>query len=171
MVPRIREPASEEDGIAGILEQLDVAWNAHDAGAFAAQFSVDADFTNVRGMQASGRDGVRRFMAPLFATMFRESEQRILRSPSRFLTSTLATVDVWWTMEGARTLDGLPRPTRYGLFDLGMRRERAGRRILVWHNMELSGPPPQDPNGWRFIVFDDRGPMGGSTGAAPTGRW
>ena len=101
---------AEEAEIRRIVEQLDVAWNSHDARAFADLFSTDANFTNVRGMQAEGRDVVERFMAPLFATMFGDSEQRMVRSKTQFLTDELATVDAWWTMDGARTLEGHPRP-------------------------------------------------------------
>lgn len=151
-------PAEGSD-IERIFQQLDEAWNCHDAAAFAGLFAPDADFTNVRGMQATGRAGIERFMTPLFATMFAGSRQTVLRSATRVLAAGLAAVDAWWSMEGARTLDGLPRPTRYGLASLVMRRDACGWRILVWHNMELAAQPPVDPAAWRFVIFDNRGPV------------
>jgi uncharacterized protein (TIGR02246 family) len=157
-----REREEDEARIKRVLTGLDVAWNAHDAPAFAESFCEDADFTNVRGMQVSGRRGVERFMAPLFATMFSGSEQRILRWSTRFLSPSLAAVDVWWTMRGARAVDGQDRPTRFGLFNLVMRKDAGDWRIAVWHNMELAGPPPEDPSAWRLVVFHNDGP------AAPT---
>jgi len=42
-------------------------------------------------------------------------------------------------MDGARALDGYPRPTRYGLANLLMSKVEEGWRILIWHNMELAG--------------------------------
>lgn len=155
-----------EAEIQRIIEQLDVAWNSHDAKAYADLFAVDADFTNVRGMQAQGREGVEAFMAPLFDTMFSDSEQRLLKSRARVLSDVLAAVDCWWTMDGARTLDGYPRPTRYGLTNLLMRKDPEGWRILVWHNMELVGPPPKDPRSWRFVIFHNEGQIEGNVGRA-----
>lgn len=157
-VPSVLATDAEEAEIGRVLKQLDVSWNLHDAHAFARLFSEDANFTNVRGMQASGRDDIERFMAPLFATMFADSEQRIQGSKTQFLTANLAAVDVWWTMEGARTLDGHLRPTRYGLFNLAMRKDQEGWRILIWHNMELGSPPPEDPGAWSFVIFHNNGP-------------
>ncbi|HEU5003437.1 MAG TPA: SgcJ/EcaC family oxidoreductase [Actinomycetota bacterium] len=152
------EERSDVTDIRQVLEQIDVAWNVHDASKFAALFTGDARFTNVRGMQARGRDGVERFVAPLFATMFSDSEQHTLRIDTAFLAPGLAAVDAWWTMHGARTLDGSPRPTRYGLFSLVMRTTTEGWRIAVWHNMELAGLPPEDPAAWRFVIFHNEGP-------------
>ncbi len=148
----------EEASIRLVLERLDDAWNEHDARAFAEPFCEDADFTNVRGMQAHGRAGVERFMEPLFATMFADSEQRILSSTSRFLTKDLAAVDAWWTMDGALTPYGQLRPTRYGLASLVMRKDPDCWRILLWHNMELEGPPPEDPSTWRPVIFHHESP-------------
>jgi uncharacterized protein (TIGR02246 family) len=116
-------------------------------------------------MQASGRDGVWQFMAPLFATMFRESEQQILRSQARFLTSRLAAMDVWWTMDGAPDARRPAAPDALWLFNLVMRKEREGWRILIWHNMELGGPPPEGLRAWRFVIFDSGGPVEGASSA------
>jgi uncharacterized protein (TIGR02246 family) len=49
------------------------AWNSHDAHAFAAIFARDADFTNVFGMVAQGREAIEGFHAPIFETMFRRA--------------------------------------------------------------------------------------------------
>lgn len=154
--------ADDEAEIRQVLHEIDLAWNAHDAARFAALFSLDADFTNVRGMQARNRTGVQRFIGPLLATMFADSEQRILRSRTRFLRGDLAAVDAWWTMRRARSVDGQARPIRYGLLNLVMRKEaHKGCRVLLWHNMELAAPPPEDPSAWRFVVFHNGGPADG----------
>lgn len=164
------DAAREEAAIQTVLEGLDAAWNAHDAHAFAAWFTEDADFTNVRGMQTSGRERVEWFMAPLFETMFADSRQHVVRSRIRFVAADLAAADVWWTMDGARTVDGQVRPTRYGLFDLLLRKDRGGWRILVWQNMELAGPPPEDPSAWRFAVFHNDGPAEQPAVSSPDAR-
>ena len=162
----VQRDAATDEAIAGLVAGLDLAWNAHDAAAFARLFAEDADFTNVRGMQARGRDGVERFMAPLFGTMFAGSVQQVLRSTTRYLTDGLAAVDVWWAMVGARMLDGQPRPKRYGLINLVLRRGPEGWRILVWHNTEYAARPADDPTAWRFVIFHNDGPAVGAPGPA-----
>ena len=50
--------APEEHAIRAVMDRFMDAWNHHDAKAFAAVFSEDADFTNVRGVGASGRANI-----------------------------------------------------------------------------------------------------------------
>ncbi|MGA7168309.1 MAG: SgcJ/EcaC family oxidoreductase, partial [Candidatus Sulfotelmatobacter sp.] len=46
---------ADEHAIRAVMDRFMDAWNHHDAEAFAAVFSQDADFTNVRGVGATGR--------------------------------------------------------------------------------------------------------------------
>ncbi len=70
---------ADEQAIHGVMDGFMDAWNHHDAKAFAALFSEDADFTNVRGMGASGRSSIEQFHAPMFATIFKNSHQKYTR--------------------------------------------------------------------------------------------
>jgi hypothetical protein len=45
---------------------FEVAFNAHDAKAFAALFLAKAEFTNVVGQSAKGRKEIEEFHAPMF---------------------------------------------------------------------------------------------------------
>jgi len=120
------------------------AWNKHDAHAFALTFAEDADFTNVLGAQAQGRDKIESFHAPTFAGMFKDSHLTDTVRSIRFLTADLAAVDVDWSMTGAKAPDGTPRPLRKGLLSWIMARQKDGLwLILVMHNTELMGSPMQ----------------------------
>lgn len=44
--------------VEALVARLEAAWNGADPAAFAAEFTADADFVNVRGDYASGRDVV-----------------------------------------------------------------------------------------------------------------
>ncbi len=46
---------------------------AHDAHLFASAFASDADFTNVCGMSASGRENIEQFHPQAFQKMFMQS--------------------------------------------------------------------------------------------------
>jgi uncharacterized protein (TIGR02246 family) len=115
------------------------AWNAHDAHAFAAIFARDADFTNVFGMGAEGREEVERFHRPIFETMFKDSCLAAIRMRTRPVRSDVAAVDVHWEMSGACDPAGNQWPNRLGLMSLLITREQGCWAIAVMHNMEL--PP------------------------------
>ena len=66
---------TDEHAIRRVMDRFVDAWNRHDAKAFAAVFSEDADFTNWRGVGASGRAKIEDFHAPVFATIFSKSPQ------------------------------------------------------------------------------------------------
>lgn len=97
-------PSNEqaESAVESLIDCLVAAWNVHDAGRFAAVFHEDADFTNVFGMHAQGREAIERFHAPIFETMFRDSHLSAPETRVRFIRPDVAAVDVHWEMTGAR---------------------------------------------------------------------
>lgn len=135
--------ASAHDGdraaISKTVASFVDAWNVHDAHAFAMTFTKDADFTNVAGVHAHSRAGVEAFHAPVFAGMFKDSHQTNTIRSIRFLTPSLAAVDVDWEMTGAKTPDGKPIPRRKGLLNYVMARQSDGSWLIeVMHNTELT---------------------------------
>ena len=81
-----------------LMDRFMGAWNRHDAHAFAAVFAEDADFTNWRGVGASGRSKIEEFHAPVFATIFKNSHQEYDDIKTRFIRDDIAAVDVHWKM-------------------------------------------------------------------------
>jgi uncharacterized protein (TIGR02246 family) len=122
------------------------AWNKHDVHAFAMTFTKDADFTNVAGTHARSRPAIEAFQAPLFAGIFKETHLTDMIRSIRFLTPTLAAVDVDWEMSGAKSPDGSPRPYRKGLLDFVMARQTDGSWLIeVMHNTDLTPSAPAPP--------------------------
>jgi uncharacterized protein (TIGR02246 family) len=103
---------ADERAIRAVMDRFMDAWNHHDAEAFAAVFSQDADFTNVRGVSATGRAKIEAFHAPVFATIFSRSHQEYTDIKTRFLRPDVAAVDVRWKMTGAMDPQGNSRPER-----------------------------------------------------------
>jgi uncharacterized protein (TIGR02246 family) len=133
--------AHEKDraAIAQTVANFVSAWNIHDAHAFAATFTDDADFTNVAGTPAQGRANIEMFHAPMFATIFKESHQTSTVRSIRFLTADLAAVDVDCELTGAKAPDGSPRPYRKTLINAVMQLQSDGSwLILILHNSELT---------------------------------
>jgi uncharacterized protein (TIGR02246 family) len=133
--------AAGEAGIRSVLAAFVEAWNKHDAEAFAMVFAEDADFTNVRGVGAHGRTEIASFHAPIFATTFKESRQKIVDARIRFIKPDVAAVDAWWEMTGAKTRDGQEIPLRKWLLNFVMTKTDSHWLIAVMHNMDLPVVP------------------------------
>ena len=132
---------TDENAIHAVINRFVDAWNHHDAKAFAAVFSEDADFTNVRGMGASGRAAIEAFHAPVFATIFSKSHLEYTDIKTRYLRSDIAAVDVRWKMTGAMDPQGNPWPEREGLLNFVMAKNDGRWEIAVMHNLEISALP------------------------------
>jgi len=107
----------------------------------------DAEFTNVRGVGASGRKDIEEFHARVFATIFKNSHQKYTAIKTRFIRPDVAEVDVHWEMTGPTDPAGNPVPLRLGLLNFVMTRSEMARtdekwQIVVMHNMDLPGPAP-----------------------------
>jgi uncharacterized protein (TIGR02246 family) len=120
-----------------LLDNLAKAWNVHDAKAFSMGFSEDADFTNVVGMSAHGRDSIEKFHEKPFATWFKNSSLKITEKKIRYITGDITEVDVWWEMTGAQAPSGKDIPLRKGLINLVITRSGDKWLILIMHNMDL----------------------------------
>jgi uncharacterized protein (TIGR02246 family) len=141
------DQAAIEQTLARFLD----AWNKHDANAFAMTFTEDADFTNVAGMHARGREAVKAFHLPIFATFFKDSHQTAQIRSIRFLSADLAAVDVDWQMTGAKS-QWNPNSDRKGLLNWLMSRQRDGAWLIeVMHNTELTNLPAIAAPGTRMV--------------------
>ena len=129
-----------DEAIQDLVRTLEAAWNRHDARAFAAAFAEDAEFTNVFGMVQRGRAGIEAAHAPIFKTMFKDSQLTVTETRVRLIRSDVAAVDVKWTMTGARDPHGNPWPARTGLLNWIVTRHGERWLIDVSHNMDLPSP-------------------------------
>ena len=133
---------TDEPALRAVVDQFMDAWNRHDANAFAAVFSEDADFTNWRGTGASGRSKIEEFHAPMFATVFSKSHQEYTDIKSRLLRPDIAAVDVHWKMTGMTDRQGNPLPAREGLLNFVMAKNGGRWEVVVMHNLDISALPP-----------------------------
>jgi uncharacterized protein (TIGR02246 family) len=129
--------AKDEERIKKVLTDFTDAWNIHDAKAFSNIFSEDADFTNVIGKGATGRNEIEKFHAPMFSTKFKDTYLKIIKSKIRFIKSDVAAVDTWWEMTGIKGLEGQDMPPRKGLLNFIVTKSSDSWLITVMHNMDL----------------------------------
>ena len=78
--------SDDEAAVRALVGRLEAAWNAADPDAFAAEFTPDADFVNVRGDYHSGRDAVAHGHEAIWKTIYAGSAIRYsltrLREPA-----------------------------------------------------------------------------------------
>jgi len=70
---------------AAIAARLEATWNSADAAGFAAEFTPDADFVNVRGDYGSGRGAIEAAHAHIWSTIYAGSTIRYSVSRCRQL--------------------------------------------------------------------------------------
>jgi uncharacterized protein (TIGR02246 family) len=75
-----------------LAARLESAWNAGDGRAFAAPLADDADFVNVMGMHARGRDAIAAGHEHIFATIYAGSTVRYTVESARLLRPDVALV-------------------------------------------------------------------------------
>jgi uncharacterized protein (TIGR02246 family) len=131
---------TNDPAIRAGMDRLMDAWNHHDAEAFGAVFSEDADFANRLGTGASGRAKIEEFHAPMLATICSKSHRDGINT--RFIRPDVAAVDVRWKMTGAIDAQANPRPEREGLLSFVMANSAGQREIAVMHNLDISALPP-----------------------------
>ncbi len=104
--PPPAEPAIRE----ALLRQAE-AWNHHDAKAWVAAFSDDAEFVNILGMSLVGRAEIEKRHAEIFASIFAHSRVVITTRKLRLLGTTAAVVETDYALSGYDRLPPGIRPT------------------------------------------------------------
>jgi uncharacterized protein (TIGR02246 family) len=91
MTSDIRETArsSDESAVRTLYQQLLASWNAHDATAFAAPFTDDAEVIGFDGSQMTGRAEIEATLKGIFADHETGAYVGIIRSV-RFLSPEVA---------------------------------------------------------------------------------
>jgi uncharacterized protein (TIGR02246 family) len=90
--------SGDREAIGTVVTRFTNAWNQHDAHAFSLVFAETADFTNVKGMGASGRVSIEQFHTGPFQTFFKASRLTTSLKTVRFIKPDVAAVDILWEM-------------------------------------------------------------------------
>ena len=91
--------ATDEAAIHRLVDLFTEGWNAKDGQACARPFAVDADFINIMGLKAHGRDLIARGHDEILATIFREAQISSAVESIRFIRPDVAVVDVALTLQ------------------------------------------------------------------------
>lgn len=100
-----------EAAVRALLSRQAEDWNRHDAKAWCAPFTEDAEFINILGMRLVGRAEIERRHAEIFSGIFRRSNVVVTTRKVRSLGPTSALAETDYEL---RDYDRLPpgfRPT------------------------------------------------------------
>jgi uncharacterized protein (TIGR02246 family) len=136
-------PTQDELAVRTLVDGLVAGWNAQDGTAFARQFAADADFTNVMGLHAHGREVIARGHDEIFATMFKGTTLTATIEQIRFLRPDVAVASVVLAL---RQRDGTP----WGAFPRSLAslvavRDGESWSIAVFRNMVPFERPAAGP--------------------------
>jgi uncharacterized protein (TIGR02246 family) len=110
-VPAIAaSPAGAEAAIQKVWQQFSDAWGRGDAQARAALWAEDASLINPFGVVARGRAAIEKVFEQENAGFAKGTTHTFSNFSYRFLTPTIAEVDVTGTIEGIRGADGTLMP-------------------------------------------------------------
>ena len=129
------------------VHDFETVFNNHDVKAFGSLFLPDAEFTNVVGASAKGRNAIEEFHAPMFEGRpgYFSFKNSILKNGApkiSVIKPDVASVDVFWTMDKCYLPDGTEAKNRRGLVTLLMVKQKGQWGIAIMHNAEL--PPGND---------------------------
>jgi uncharacterized protein (TIGR02246 family) len=128
---------NDEKAIKRVIMQFEEAWNKHDVDACSSLFRPDAEFTSWKGERAQGRENIRKFLAPLFKNILKQSTLKSTRNRIQFYGQDIATVDSEWEMTGLLDQSLKPIPDRKYIPLFIVRKERGTWLIAVMHNVML----------------------------------
>jgi uncharacterized protein (TIGR02246 family) len=143
-------PPSAEPAIRAALARQADAWNHHDAKAWVASFSEDAEFINILGMSLVGRAEIEKRHAEIFGGIFARSRVVVTTRKVRALGPTAALAETDYEL---RDYDRLPPGIRPTDADGTLRTrlkyiwelEQGQWRIVAAQNTAILPPPPSPP--------------------------
>jgi uncharacterized protein (TIGR02246 family) len=125
---------------AVLARRLEDAWNAWDGAAFAAPFADDADFVNVLGMHARGRDAIAAGHDGIFRGIYAESRVRYTVEAARLLAPGVALA----RLHASLTVPAGPMEgTHDGRITLVLMHDGGEWRIAAFQNTFIRDPATQ----------------------------
>jgi uncharacterized protein (TIGR02246 family) len=98
------QPTTASD-VTRLLEIIATGWNAASGTAFASAFADEADFINIMGLHARGREVIARGHDEILSTIFRGTRMIAVVDSVRFLRPDVAAVEATLSLQRA---DGQP---------------------------------------------------------------
>jgi uncharacterized protein (TIGR02246 family) len=139
-------PATDEQAIQKLADDLGNAWNRHDMKAWSDLFTEDADVVVITGKHLKGREEIFKYHDQLHKGVFKDRKGQGQLKDLRFIRPDVAIGHV--AFEGTST-SGDERRTTNALATVVLVKQQGRWLITAFHNTLLSGPAagvlPSDP--------------------------
>jgi len=129
---------ADNAAIQGIVRGLEEAWNAADAVRFASAFAEDADFVNVYGMHARGRQPILEGHQMIFRTIYAGSINSFTIRSARLLNEGVALVHLEAHL---KVPQGVMAGEHRALPSMVLVRDNGVWKIAAFHNTFVAKPP------------------------------
>jgi uncharacterized protein (TIGR02246 family) len=141
----LHDTSAATAAIAEIIQNHEHAWNSHDRQAFEDLFTDDADFVNVIGQRAIGRQQIGADFEQIHKTFMRNSQIKVLSWDARFVATGVAVVRFRWEMTGMAKIPGWNVPdVRHGLLSyVAVERNGEWKVTAVQNTDEQNIPAPK----------------------------
>lgn len=108
---------AEQDTLAivQVLQAFEHTWNEKDVDGLVALFTDDAEFTDIMGNVARGKDKIKQMHEFAFGKMMKGATLRIDSVYTRAIGSGLVLATSKWSTDGHTTPSGVEMPQRRGL--------------------------------------------------------
>jgi len=132
--------AVDRAAIEELVASLEAAWNAGDGDAFAAPFTVDTDFVNIRAEHFRGRAAVAAGHVAILRTIYAGSTNHYTIETARLLDTDIALVHVQAVLDAP---SGPLAGRNHAVFSMVLVRVAPEWQIASFHN--TLQPPALEP--------------------------
>lgn len=127
-----------------VVRHLQAAWNNGDGVGFAAPFSEDADFVNIFGMHARGRNAIAAGHQQILHTVYAGSTLRTQLKQARLIAWNVALLHLSSRLQ---VPSGPLAGEMTSLPSVVMEHAESGWQIVAFHNTLVQSPPLEHNNG------------------------
>jgi len=131
---RAANSPAEELAVRRLPQAFCDAWAQHDGHALAKIMAEDVDFVTVGALWLHGRTDFEKYHTRLLSGRFRDSIVTTIQTSVRFLRPDLAIVHWSWTIHGDRSVDGTPRPRRFGMMTMVAEKRNGKWQVVAAQN-------------------------------------
>jgi uncharacterized protein (TIGR02246 family) len=128
--------------IEAIIQKHVQAWNTHNRQAFESLFTEDADFVNVIGQRAIGREQIGADFEYIHQRFMRNTQLKIRDWDARFVAASVAVVRIRWEMTGMEQVPGWKTPdVRHGLISYVVVERNGAWKVTAVQNTDIQDIP------------------------------
>lgn len=122
----------DEQELRGLIGELVEGWNAGDGTSYARPFAEDADFVNIMGLKARGREQIAFGHDEILSTYYKGTKLACEVEAIRFLRPDVALADLSLRLEGS---DGMPFTLRASSAGVVFSKDGGRWSIAAFRNM------------------------------------